>query len=95
MHVHVIEVETSSDDFPSNSTFTLNKVPQPGWKAGGGLNSLPSASDFAPSAPFKQIDPEQYEDKSVIYKMMISAITPRPIAFVSSMSKDGTLNVSL
>jgi len=34
------------------------------------------------------------ESPSDIYKLMVGAIVPRPIAFVSSMDKDGVLNLA-
>jgi hypothetical protein len=55
---------------------------------------MDAAEDFSPSNEFKEVNPETVPDKSLIYKMLISAITPRPIAFVSSMTEDGVSNVS-
>lgn len=40
-----------------------------------------------------QIDPNGHEYKD-IYKLMVSAIVPRPIAFVSSMDAAGRLNLA-
>ncbi len=39
------------------------------------------------------IDP-QHHTPANIYKLMVGAIVPRPIAFVSSMSSDGVLNLA-
>lgn len=33
-------------------------------------------------------------DKGKLYKMLISAVTPRPIAFVASVDKDGNGNLA-
>ena len=33
-------------------------------------------------------------DKAYLYSLMISAVTPRPIGFVSSMGSDGSHNLS-
>ena len=40
-----------------------------------------------------EIDPEQL-DRSAAYKLMISLIVPRPIAFVSTLSSKGRANVA-
>jgi len=40
-----------------------------------------------------QIDPET-EDPSLVYSTMIRAITPRPIAWVSTISNDGVTNLA-
>jgi flavin reductase (DIM6/NTAB) family NADH-FMN oxidoreductase RutF len=39
------------------------------------------------------IDPQDHTPAN-IYKLMVGAIVPRPIAFVSSMSSDGVLNLA-
>ncbi|MDQ2899240.1 MAG: flavin reductase family protein [Acidobacteriota bacterium] len=39
------------------------------------------------------VDPER-EDYRNIYRLMVGAIVPRPIAFVSTMSADGRLNLA-
>jgi flavin reductase (DIM6/NTAB) family NADH-FMN oxidoreductase RutF len=39
------------------------------------------------------INPQEHDHRS-IYKLMIGAIVPRPIAFVSSISPEGTLNLA-
>jgi len=40
-----------------------------------------------------QINPEQ-ADPSLVYSMMIRAITPRPIAWVSTISANGIPNLA-
>ena len=41
-----------------------------------------------------KIFPTRIKNKTDIYKLMIGSITPRPIAFVSTKSKDGIYNVA-
>lgn len=43
---------------------------------------------------FHHIDPEEVEDKPQIYKLMIGGITPRPIAFCSTISPSGVKNLA-
>jgi flavin reductase (DIM6/NTAB) family NADH-FMN oxidoreductase RutF len=45
------------------------------------------------SAPMKSLDPGDLDPRDV-YKLMISAIVPRPIALVSTVSESGITNVS-
>ncbi|KAM7219890.1 flavoprotein oxygenase [Rhypophila decipiens] len=60
---------------------------QPTWTFGAGANNLPSPSPLPKSI---SIDP--YADgrsPGLNYKLLISAITPRPIALLSTRSPDG------
>ncbi|WVQ97205.1 hypothetical protein IAU59_004315 [Kwoniella sp. CBS 9459] len=96
MHKHrpFKEVESERADFDVDLQPRTTKVPEPDFKPGQGLNSLPYAKDFEPEgAAFKSIVPEEHE-KSDIYKMMISGITPRPIAFISTLGSDGKANLA-
>ena len=43
---------------------------------------------------FQHFDVASEENKSVFYKLLISAVAPRPIAFISTKSKDGICNLS-
>ena len=46
-----------------------------------------------PSDDRIEVDPGEI-DKAYLYSLMISAVTPRPIGFVSSMGSDGSHNLS-
>lgn len=46
-----------------------------------------------PLEPVLSFDPELL-DSSVLYPLVISAVVPRPIAFISTLSKNGTGNLS-
>ncbi|ODO07382.1 flavoprotein oxygenase [Cryptococcus wingfieldii CBS 7118] len=88
------EVEATRPDFHSDVDPSFTKTPNPDFKPGQGLNNLPSAGDFSPTEKgWKSIIPEN-EAGADVYKMMISAITPRPIAFVSSLGDDGKANLA-
>ncbi|WVR05620.1 hypothetical protein IAU60_002642 [Kwoniella sp. DSM 27419] len=96
MHKHrpFKEVEAERDDFDVDLVPRTTKVPNPDYKPGQGLNNLPYSKDFEPKdAKFRSIVPEE-QDKSDIYKMMISGISPRPIAFVSTISPEGKANLA-
>lgn len=55
----------------------------------------PGAEDFATSSPFREIDVDELENKGPLYKLMTWAITPRPVALVSTMDEAGVTNVRL
>ncbi|OIW33022.1 hypothetical protein CONLIGDRAFT_570696 [Coniochaeta ligniaria NRRL 30616] len=77
-------VESSRPPFPP-TTFHHVRTPQPTWTPGSGPNTP------TPSTPHTLIDPfESGRPAGFNYKLLISAIVPRPIAFVSTRSADGT-----
>ncbi|WVQ85625.1 hypothetical protein IAT38_007791 [Cryptococcus sp. DSM 104549] len=93
-HAPFKEVEASRPDFDRTVEPEFTKVPFPDFKPGQGLNDLPTAKNFDPAnAKFRTIDPEK-EAKGDVYKMLISGITPRPIAFVSTLGPDGKANLA-
>ena len=59
--------------------------PNPSWKPGDPI--------AAPVGGMIELDPAGLDVKS-IYKLMIGAIVPRPIAFVSTLSRDGKGNLA-
>lgn len=62
--------------------------PHSAWKPGTKQPAL-----FAPGQDMLQFDPAVVEVASM-YSLMISAVVPRPIAFVSSMAANGTFNLA-
>ncbi|KAJ4391050.1 hypothetical protein N0V93_004664 [Gnomoniopsis smithogilvyi] len=78
-------VEASRPPFNRDAAFNFTQTPQPDWKPGSGANDLPTGD-----AKHITIDPNA-EGRSPVnnYKLLISAVVPRPIAFVSTRSKDG------
>ncbi|CAH7670840.1 hypothetical protein PPACK8108_LOCUS5578 [Phakopsora pachyrhizi] len=90
------QVENSRPDFKFDEKFEYTKTPQPDWKPGQGISDapLPNREIYSSSGPIKTFIP--YENLSVAdgYKLMISAIVPRPIAFCSTLSEDGKPNLA-
>ena len=61
-----------------------------------GRTDIPGYQAFVDGATLKgsqedyhHINPDEVEDKNIIYKLLIGGITPRPIAFCSTVSPDG------
>ncbi|KAE8540193.1 hypothetical protein D1P53_004132 [Cryptococcus gattii VGV] len=98
-HPPFIDVEASRPEFDRDFVPVVTKTPNPSFKPGQGLNDLiifpqPYAKEFQPNeGKWRSIIPEE-QAGSDVYKMMISGITPRPIAFVSSMGSDGNANLA-
>ena len=78
-------VESSRPPFDTSTSFHFTQTPKPNWQPGSGPNE-PSSLEKT----HKQIDPYA-EGRPVVhnYKLLISAIIPRPIGFTSTISADG------
>jgi flavin reductase (DIM6/NTAB) family NADH-FMN oxidoreductase RutF len=78
-------VEASRPPFDTTSLFHYTQTPKPNWKPGSGPNE-PSSLEKS----HRSINPYE-EGRPVVhnYKLLISAIVPRPIGFVSTVSADG------
>ncbi|KAL1651534.1 hypothetical protein SLS61_005486 [Didymella pomorum] len=79
-------VEASRPPFDASTTFHYTQTPKPDWKTGSGANCTSNASK-----QHRSIDP--YESGRPVvhnYKLLISAIIPRPIGFTSTISADGS-----
>ena len=86
-HPDFKKVEASRPDWEAGQGFHYTKTADPDWTFGQGRNSLP---DAGAGRPHVAIDPHaEGRPAAFNYKMLISAITPRPIAFVSTRSADG------
>lgn len=87
-------VEAQRETFPSERQFTVSKVPDTEWSFGQGANSQRAPDEDSKS--HVKIDPyEKDRPPGYNYKLLISSVVPRPIAFVSTRSKDGkTLNLA-
>ncbi|KAF1927152.1 uncharacterized protein M421DRAFT_422014 [Didymella exigua CBS 183.55] len=78
-------VEASRPPFDANTSFHYTQTPKPDWKTGSGANDASNASK-----QHRSIDP--YESGRPVvhnYKLLISAIIPRPVGFTSTISGDG------
>lgn len=78
-------VEASRPPFDTTAKFQHTQTPKPDWSAGDGPNE-PSSLQKS----HRQIDPYA-EGRPVVhnYKLLISAIIPRPVGFTSTISADG------
>ena len=80
-------VEASRPDWASErSGWTFTKIVNPDWKFGDGGN------DGGASLDKKHVEIHPYADgrpSGYNYKLMISAVVPRPIGFLSTQGKDG------
>ncbi|GAA5834975.1 hypothetical protein JCM3766R1_002058 [Sporobolomyces carnicolor] len=88
------EVEASRPDFDHSKSLSYTKTPNPTWAIGSGASAHSDAT-LSPESTF-EINPDLMpaSDKGKLYKMLISAVTPRPIAFVASVDKDGNGNLA-
>ncbi|KAG7109596.1 hypothetical protein HYQ44_011580 [Verticillium longisporum] len=81
-------VEAARPDFDTSASFHYTKTPAPRWQYGDGANTSSSASHVA-------IDPHAAgRPAGFNYKFLISAITPRPIALLSTRARDGSENLA-
>ncbi len=81
-------VQASRPDWSDASAFHFTKTRNPNWKLGDGAN------DNGESLKKNHVEIDPYsEGRPAIfnYKLLISAIVPRPIGFISTRSKDGEL----
>jgi flavin reductase (DIM6/NTAB) family NADH-FMN oxidoreductase RutF len=89
-HPDFKQVEASRPPFNPTTTFTYTQTPNPNWTPGSGANQ----PEPEPAAEKKHIAIDPYAPSRPAgfnYKLLISAIVPRPIAFLSTRSADGTL----
>lgn len=85
-HPDFEKLQASRPDWHGDSQFHLTKTPNPTWKLGDGAN------DGGESLTKKHVEINPYAEgrPSVFnYKLLISGITPRPIAFLGTRSRDG------
>ena len=87
-------VEASRPDAKTNQKVLFTKTPQPNWKWGDGPNHA-EPKTASHSKKHISIDPhEEGRPANFNYKLLISAIVPRPIAFVSTLSAEGVPNLA-
>ncbi|KAF7361824.1 Flavoprotein oxygenase [Mycena venus] len=76
-------------NFHPQSVFQLTDPPNPRWNYGDGA----SAQWLDPTIPRKEFDFSSLSSRDT-YKILTSAIVPRPIAFVSTLASDGVPNLA-
>jgi hypothetical protein len=62
--------------------------PHPGWRPGD-----PQPPPYGAGAPYVTLDPAAV-DKASMYAFVISAVVPRPVAFVSTVDAEGRRNLA-
>lgn len=89
-HPDFAKVNSVRPAFDSSKTWQHTKSPDSNWKPGSGANS-----DEWKNHKKISIDPyQQGRSAADNYKILISAVVPRPIGFVSTIGKDGKRNLS-
>ena len=85
-HPDFKKVQASRPDWPANDEAIYTKTKDPNWKFGQGAND----GGECLKRDHVEIDPYEEGRPAVLnYKLLISAIVPRFIGFVSTRSKDG------
>ncbi|PYH96692.1 hypothetical protein BO71DRAFT_396823 [Aspergillus ellipticus CBS 707.79] len=80
------KIQASRPDFKHDVPVTFSKPPKPDWKEGDGAN------DGGESLKKNHVEIDPHEDGRPVtsnYKLLISGMVPRPIALISTRSKDG------
>ncbi|KAJ5718835.1 uncharacterized protein N7483_009917 [Penicillium malachiteum] len=87
------KVEATRPAFDPSLPIVYTQTPDPRWEYGKGAISSPQACSSLESSHV-EIDPYG-SDRAMIdnYRLLVSGI-PRPISFVSTLSKDGTPNLA-
>jgi len=88
-HPDFKKVEASRPVWDPKKELTYTQTAKPEWKFGDGGNGT---DPNALTTPHVAIDPyEEGRPAGFNYKLLISAIVPRPIALISTRSADGTV----
>jgi flavin reductase (DIM6/NTAB) family NADH-FMN oxidoreductase RutF len=86
-HPDFKKVEASRQPWDKSLSFNIKQTVNPDWKYGDGAND----GGEGLKVPHVEIDPYEEGRPAVWnYKLLISAIVPRPIGFVSTRSTDGS-----
>jgi flavin reductase (DIM6/NTAB) family NADH-FMN oxidoreductase RutF len=86
-HGNFVEIEASRPAWNSSAEWHYTQTKNINWKAGDGAN------DNGASLQKEHISIDPYDEgrpPAFNYKLLISGISPRPIAFLSTRSKDGS-----
>ena len=81
------KVQASRPEWPTHPEWSFSQTKDPNWRLGQGGN------DGGESLKREHVEINPYEEGrpgAFNYKLLISAIVPRPIGFCSTRSKDGT-----
>ncbi|KAL0947822.1 hypothetical protein HGRIS_013890 [Hohenbuehelia grisea] len=96
-HIISLNAQHYMADLPpfTPSTFKQTEAPVPDWQSGQSVTESAEGREWIAGEEqgWKVIDTAA-ENPMNLYKLMISGIVPRPIAFVSSVSADGVENLA-
>ncbi|KAF5380164.1 hypothetical protein D9615_006194 [Tricholomella constricta] len=86
---------SSNPQFDSSKGFSITGPPNPSWAYGQNVDATPGGREWleGEKAGWKTVD-TAIEDPHKLYGLMISGIVPRPVAFVSTISEDGSTNLA-
>jgi hypothetical protein len=85
-------VEGSRPAWRHMDSLNYTKTRRPDWKYGDGAND----GGVNLEKKHTEIDPYmEGRQRHLNYKLLTSAVIPRPIGFISTRSKNGTLNIVL
>ncbi|KAK4702237.1 hypothetical protein P7C70_g3987, partial [Phenoliferia sp. Uapishka_3] len=90
-HAPFEEVEATRSPFDKEAPWEVTKTVDPTWPIGGGLNDIPWPK--ASEGKWLEVDPLQ-RPKTDVYRMMISGVNPRPVAFISTVNEAGVTNLA-
>jgi len=86
-HGNFKEVEAGRVPWDTDSSWHFTQTKNPNWRVGDGANDNGESLKHS----HVEIDPNADGRPAAFnYKLLISAIIPRPVAFLSTRSKDGT-----
>ncbi|KAH7418374.1 flavoprotein-like protein oxygenase [Cadophora sp. MPI-SDFR-AT-0126] len=86
-HPDFKKVEAERQPWDKSMAWNIKQTIKPDWKYGDGANDGGAGLKI----PHVEIDPYEAGRPAVFnYKLLISGITPRPIGFISTRSKDGS-----
>lgn len=89
-HPDFNKVQASRPEFERSKSFSYSKTVDTGWRPGQGATSQEWKDH-------KKVELDPYAEgrsSGDVYKLIISGITPRPIGFISTVSKDGVRNLA-
>lgn len=94
--------QASRPKFDRDAKIKYSQPPNPNWKLGDGPNNKDTTESSSKSSQQEhgkkhiEIDPsDPNRPQGKNYKLLVSGIVPRPIAFISTRSKDGkTVNLA-
>jgi flavin reductase (DIM6/NTAB) family NADH-FMN oxidoreductase RutF len=85
------ETQTTRPDFEPLKPIVMTKSPDPTWTSGIGVTESASTG----SADHTEVDPYALDrPMRSNYTLLISGIAPRPVGFLSTVSKDGKKNLA-